>query len=184
MPCPRATASQFCIPPPLARWRWDVASPDHANADVILLVSAHLEAGTTSTRARNGSSKAPTTAPSSSSSTCDSRTPPPTRTTGSQPYPGSEAAILLAIASFLIRTGRYDRDFVRRWWNWKEYMAAEKPGSQAHVRSFRGISGRALSWVHLCLCREKMRAAGCHWQLLAWSVKLLDGLARERIHSA
>src|SRR5207248_11411449 len=36
------------------------------------------------------------------------------------PWPGSEGAILLAIASYMIRNGRYDRDFVRRWWNWQE----------------------------------------------------------------
>ena len=55
------------------------------------------------------------------------------------PYPGSEAAILLAIASFLIRTGRYDRDFVRRWWNWKEYMAAEKPEAKPTFDRFEGF---------------------------------------------
>ena len=40
------------------------------------------------------------------------------------PQPGSEAAINLAIANHLIRTGRYDAEFVRRWWNWEEYLAA------------------------------------------------------------
>src|SRR5581483_8672341 len=43
------------------------------------------------------------------------------------PVPGSEAAILLAIANQLIRTGRYDAEFVRRWWNWQEYLACEHP---------------------------------------------------------
>ncbi|HUH13088.1 MAG TPA: molybdopterin dinucleotide binding domain-containing protein, partial [Longimicrobiales bacterium] len=38
-------------------------------------------------------------------------------------YPGSEAAVLLAIARWLIAERRYDRDFVRRWWNWAEFMA-------------------------------------------------------------
>ena len=33
------------------------------------------------------------------------------------PQPGSEAAINLAIASYLIRTGGYDAEFARRWWN-------------------------------------------------------------------
>ena len=35
------------------------------------------------------------------------------------PYPGSEAAILLAIANYLISHNLYNHDFVRRWWNWQ-----------------------------------------------------------------
>jgi len=38
------------------------------------------------------------------------------------PYPGSEAAILLAIASYLIRNKLYNQEFVRTWWNWEEYL--------------------------------------------------------------
>src|SRR6266852_8918061 len=39
------------------------------------------------------------------------------------PYPGSEAAILLSIANYLIQNSLYNREFVRRWWNWEEYLA-------------------------------------------------------------
>jgi anaerobic selenocysteine-containing dehydrogenase len=39
------------------------------------------------------------------------------------PWPGSEPAILLAIANSMIQRGRYNRDFVRRWWNWPEYLS-------------------------------------------------------------
>src|SRR6266511_2840249 len=52
------------------------------------------------------------------------------------PYPGSEAAILLAIANHLIRSGRYDREFVRRWWNWEEYLAAEHPDAEPAFERF------------------------------------------------
>src|SRR5213078_385138 len=38
------------------------------------------------------------------------------------PYPGSEAAILLSIANYLTQNNLYNREFVRRWWNWKEYL--------------------------------------------------------------
>src|SRR6185436_15595993 len=38
------------------------------------------------------------------------------------PYPGSEAAILLSIANYLIQNNLYNREFVRRWWNWEEYL--------------------------------------------------------------
>lgn len=37
-------------------------------------------------------------------------------------WPGSEAAIHLAIASRLIRERKYQGDFVRQWWNWQELM--------------------------------------------------------------
>src|SRR5581483_4458235 len=40
------------------------------------------------------------------------------------PYPGSEAAILLAIANYLIQNDLYNREFVRKWWNWEEYLKA------------------------------------------------------------
>ena len=53
------------------------------------------------------------------------------------PWPGSEAAISLAIAKHLIATGRYDREFVRRWWNWHEYLHTATP-SAPDLRSVRG----------------------------------------------
>jgi len=31
------------------------------------------------------------------------------------PWPGTEPAILLAVANHLLQTGTYDRDFIRRW---------------------------------------------------------------------
>ena len=117
----------------------DRPSPDHANADVILLVSAHLEAGhyfnPHAQRIIEG------THDGAKLIVFDVRL----SNTASHadhwlaPYPGSEAAILLAIASYLIRNGRYDRDFVRRWWNWKEYMAAEKPDAEPTFERFEGF---------------------------------------------
>src|SRR6185436_15715156 len=55
------------------------------------------------------------------------------------PYPGTEAAILLAIANDLIQTGRYDRNFVRTWWNWQEYMHAEHPDRPATFEPFEEV---------------------------------------------
>jgi anaerobic selenocysteine-containing dehydrogenase len=37
-------------------------------------------------------------------------------------WPGSEAAIYLAMAGRLLRENRWDRAFVERWWNWAEFM--------------------------------------------------------------
>ena len=57
------------------------------------------------------------------------------------PVPGSEAAILLAIANHLIRTGGYDREFVRRWWNWHEYLACEHPDGPQTFEEFERLLG-------------------------------------------
>ena len=42
-------------------------------------------------------------------------------------WPGTEAAMLLAIASVPARQGPVDRDFVRRWVNWRTYLAHRTP---------------------------------------------------------
>src|SRR5260370_42297104 len=41
-------------------------------------------------------------------------------------WPGSESALLLAMASVLIREKLYDREFVRRWVNWEEYLREQR----------------------------------------------------------
>jgi anaerobic selenocysteine-containing dehydrogenase len=105
----------------------DRPSPDHANADVILLISSHLEAGhyfnphaqrVMSAKQRGAKVIVFDTRLSNTATHADFWL---------SPLPGSEAAILLAIASHLLRTRRYDAEFVRRWWNWQEYLAAEHP---------------------------------------------------------
>ena len=74
--------------------------------------------------------------------------------------PGSEAAILLAIASHILATGRYDREFVRRWWNWEEYLDARAPGRAADVRALRGHPRRALRRLHLRVRRARVGRGG------------------------
>src|SRR5438046_1798457 len=103
---------------------YDRPSPDHANADVILLISAHLESGhyfnPHAQRVMEGKQRG------AKLIVFDVRLSN-TATHADHwlaPWPGSEAAILLAIARHMIHNGRYDRDFVRRWWNWQEYMEA------------------------------------------------------------
>ncbi len=44
------------------------------------------------------------------------------------PRPGTETVLLLCIAHHLIRQGGINRDFMRRWWNWMDYMEARYPG--------------------------------------------------------
>jgi len=105
---------------------FDRPSPDHANARVILLVSAHLEAGhyfnPHAQRVMDGK------ASGAKLVVFDVRLSN-TATHADHwiaPYPGSEAAIFLAIARERVVTQRYNREFVRRWWNWEEYLRAER----------------------------------------------------------
>ena len=114
----------------------DRPSPDHARADVILLVSSHLEAGhyfnPHAQRILDGVKKGARlivldTRLSNTATHADHWLPT---------QPGSEAAVLLAIANHLITTGAWDREFVRRWFNWEEYLAAEKPELPCTFESF------------------------------------------------
>lgn len=102
----------------------DRPSPDHANAKVILLISAHLESGhyfnPHAQRVIDGKTNGAKlivfdTRLSNTATHADHFI---------SPFPGSEAAILLAIANYLIQNNLYNREFVRRWWNWEEHLAA------------------------------------------------------------
>ena len=105
----------------------DRPSPDHANAKVILLISAHLESGhyfnphaqrVIDGKANGAKLIVMDTRLSNTATHADYYI---------APYPGSEAAILLAIANYLIQNDLYNQDFVRRWWNWEEYLRDQKP---------------------------------------------------------
>ena len=117
----------------------DRPSPDHANAEVILLISAHLETGhyfnphaqrITEARARGAKLIVLDVRLSNTATHADHWL---------APYPGSEPAICLAIANHLIRTGRYDRDFVRRWWNWREYLIEVHPDREPTFEVFEQV---------------------------------------------
>jgi anaerobic selenocysteine-containing dehydrogenase len=100
----------------------DRPSPDHANAKAILLISAHLESGhyfnPHAQRVIEGKANGAKlivfdTRLSNTATHADHFI---------SPIPGSEAAILLAIANYLIQNNLYNREFVERWWNWKEFL--------------------------------------------------------------
>ncbi|MEV4709615.1 molybdopterin dinucleotide binding domain-containing protein [Actinoplanes sp. NPDC049316] len=114
----------------------DRPSPDHANAKVILLISSHLEAG----HYFNPHAQRIMDAKQDGAKLIVMDTRLSNTATHADfwlsPYPGSEAAILLAIAAHLVRTGRYDREYVRRWWNWQEYLAAERPEAPPTFEAF------------------------------------------------
>ena len=52
------------------------------------------------------------------------------------PWPGSEAAILLAIASYLLRTGQVDRAYLERWLNWDVYLENLHPDAPRTFETF------------------------------------------------
>ncbi len=117
----------------------DRPSPDHANARVILLISSHLETGhyfnphaqrIMEAKAKGAKLIVLDTRLSNTATHADHWL---------SPFPGSEAAIMLAVAHHLIATKRYNRDFVRRWWNWKEYLRAVHPGAPGTFEAFEEI---------------------------------------------
>ena len=105
----------------------DRPSSDFANAEVIFLISSHLEAGhyfnPHAQRIMEGQEKG-------AKVIC---VDPRLSNTGAKadywlaPWPGTEAFMLLAIARLLIENGTWDREFVRRWVNWETYLSSTRP---------------------------------------------------------
>lgn len=105
----------------------DRPSPDYANARFILLLSSHLEAGhyfnPHAQRIIEGKSRGAKvcvvdTRLSNSASKADYWL---------SPWPGTESAMLLAMCRILLEENLFDRNFVRRWVNWDEYLRSEFP---------------------------------------------------------
>jgi anaerobic selenocysteine-containing dehydrogenase len=100
----------------------DRPSPDYSNAQVILLVSSHLETGhyfnPHAQRIIEGQShgaKIITLDPRLSNTAAKSDVWLPT-------WPGSEQTLLLALANHLIQNDLYDKEFMRQWVNWSEFL--------------------------------------------------------------
>ncbi len=117
----------------------DRPSPDHANAEVILLISAHLEAGhyfnphaqrIMEARQRGAKLIVMDVRLSNTATHADHWL---------APWPGSESTINLAIANHLIQSKQYDRDYVRRWWNWEEYLRACQPDREPTFEVFEQV---------------------------------------------
>jgi anaerobic selenocysteine-containing dehydrogenase len=105
----------------------DRPSPDYANARFILLLSSHLEAG----HYFNPHAQRIIDGKTAGAKLCviDARL---SNTAARADYwlstwPGSEAAVLLAMSQVILRENLYDAEFVRRWVNWEEYLDAEHP---------------------------------------------------------
>ena len=98
----------------------DRPSPDYSQARFVLLLSAHLETGhyfnphaqrIVESMDRGARLAVLDTRLSNTASRADHWI---------SPWPGSEAALLLAVARELILRNALDRDFIRRWTNWEE----------------------------------------------------------------
>jgi anaerobic selenocysteine-containing dehydrogenase len=101
----------------------DRPSPDYANARCILLISAHLEAGhyfnphaQRIMEAKAAGAKLIVIDPrlSNTASMAD---------TWLSPHPGTETAMLLAMARAILAAGCFDRQFMKQWVNWQDYEA-------------------------------------------------------------
>ncbi len=117
----------------------DRPSPDHANARFILLLSSHLESGhyfnphaqrIIDGKARGAKVCVLDTRLSNTASMAD---------WWLSPWPGTEAAVLLAMCQVLIREGRYDREFLRRWVNWADYLRDEHPDRPPTFQTFEAL---------------------------------------------
>ncbi len=107
---------------------YDRPSPDHANANVILLVSAHLESG----HYFNPHAQRIIEAQVHHGAKLISVDPRLSNTAAKAdehvaPWPGTEAALLLAIAAYILRTDKVDWGYVKRWVNWQTYLERLHP---------------------------------------------------------
>jgi len=117
----------------------DRPSPDFANARTILLISSHLETGhyfnphaQRIMEAKTDGAKIITFDPRLSNTASMSDAWLPT-------YPGSENTVMLAIANHLIQNDLYDKEFVRKWTNWKEFLQYVKSSDSNEWDSIRPL---------------------------------------------
>lgn len=117
----------------------DRPSPDHANAKVMLLISSHLETGhyfnphaqrIIEAKQRGAKLIVFDSRLSNTATHAD---------VWAAPMPGSEAAILLAVANYLIQNDLYDRAYVERWWNWQQYLSVEHPDLPQDFETFAKV---------------------------------------------
>jgi anaerobic selenocysteine-containing dehydrogenase len=114
----------------------DRPSPDYANAKFILLLSSHLETG------HYFNPHAQRIIEGKMSGAKIAVIDPRLSNTASMsdywlsPWPGTEAAMLLAMASVILQDESFDREFLRKWVNWEEYMRAEHSASPCSFDRF------------------------------------------------
>lgn len=114
----------------------DRPSPDYANARFILLCSSHLESGhyfnphaQRLIEGKHRGAKIAVIDPRLSNTATAADYWLPT-------WPGTEGALLLAFARVLLEEDRFDREFVRRWVNWRTYLDQRAPGAEPTFANF------------------------------------------------
>ncbi len=114
----------------------DRPSPDHAEARFILLLSSHLETGhyfnphaqrIVEAKARGTKLCVIDTRLSNTASMADYWL---------SSWPGTEAALLLAMAHVILKERLYDRAFLRRWVNWEEWLRELHPAEPVTFEAF------------------------------------------------
>ena len=115
----------------------DRPSSDFANAEVIFLISAHLESGhyfnphaQRIMEAQANGAKIIAVDPRLSNTGAKADYWLPT-------WPGTEPFLVLAIARLLIENGTWQADFVRRWTNWETYLQEKHPGRPVEFDELR-----------------------------------------------
>lgn len=109
----------------LALWSGsDRPSPDYSEAKFALLISAHLETG----HYFNPHAQRIIDAHEGGMRMAVMDTRLSNTTTHADlwisPWPGSEGSMLLGVAHNLLKSGRVNHEFMRRWMNWEEFLAA------------------------------------------------------------
>ncbi|HEY8563441.1 MAG TPA: molybdopterin-dependent oxidoreductase [Pyrinomonadaceae bacterium] len=120
-----------------AFWQnFDRPSPDHANARFILLISAHLESGhyfnPHAQRIIEGlmaGAKMAVMDPRLSNTASMADYWMPTQ-------PGSEAAVLLAMANILLQEDLYNAEYLKNWVNWRESLEQLNPAAEVTFENF------------------------------------------------
>ncbi|MGE3167134.1 MAG: molybdopterin-dependent oxidoreductase [Planctomycetota bacterium] len=115
---------------------YDRPSPDFEHAQLILLISAHLESGhyfnphaQRIIDAKNRGARIVVIDPRLSNTAASADVWIPAR-------PGTEAAVLLAAVRLLLERGDVDRSFVRDWVDWRGFLRARHPEDAPSVDRF------------------------------------------------
>jgi anaerobic selenocysteine-containing dehydrogenase len=141
----------------------DRPSPDHENARFILLFSSHLETG----HYFNPHAQRIIEAKSRGAKICTVDVRLSNTASMSDDwlatYPGTEAALLLGIAGVIIDEGLVDREFVRRWTNWRELVEAVD-GARGAASGPLAAAGEHEDFERaLALLRQRIPADPARW---------------------
>ncbi len=117
-------------------WGYDRPSPDYENAQLILLISAHLESGhyfnphaQRIVEAKQRGARIVVLDPRLSNTASRADLWLSTR-------PGTEAAVLLSTIGLLLEQGGIDREFVSNWVDWRGYLRAMHPEATQDLDAF------------------------------------------------